>query len=334
MTRELARGLRQSPVHPRSRLPSARLAALDAALLSVVLAGLAACAPAGGGAGPEGVRDTPAAAVADAGALSAEVRQGRASWADRVVQVRVVNGGTDPVTVRTATLTTASTQGPAVSDPERGRPVPAGRTRDFSVPLGPPVCGGDDVASAPVDASVVLELEVDGEPVTTGPIPVTDPQEHLPRILAEDCAAEVVGSALDVDVAGLGRLTTPEGLVGVLELSVSPVPGGPPATLTSVDGTILMAPVDPALLGTQAPEGTAPVVGDAWEPAVPVTGPTTVRLALRANRCDPHAVAEDKRGTFLGLRVTVDGVPQHVVHVGGGSLTGQVHDYVAAACGW
>ena len=63
--------------------------------------------------------------------------------------------------------------------------------------------------------------------------------------------------------------------------------------------------------------------------------PAEVTLAFEPARCDPHAVAEDKRGTFLGVHARVDGVEQEVVHLPpGDALRGAVHDFVAAACGW
>lgn len=227
------------------------------------------------------------------------------------------NEGGRPVTVRTAALTTTTTSTTAVSDPDRGRPVPPGRARDFSVALGPPVCGTTDVT-----AHAVLEVTAGDAVETIGPLAVADPQGHLPRIRTEDCAAATVLAGVDLRVEGLTTQETPDGLLGVLRLTASPVPGGPPVTITSIDGTILMAPLG----------------GAAWAPAelaTPVTAPTTVDLPFRPNRCDPHAVAEDKRGTFLGVHATVDGVAQHVVHVGTGEgVTGQVHDYVADACGW
>ncbi|WP_199421780.1 hypothetical protein [Actinotalea solisilvae] len=341
MTRAPARGLRQCPAataRERVPRPPRRGGAAPLAIVAALVATLVGCGVAGPGApsspGPEASsgadEDEDAGAgpdAVDADALHVEIRQGRASWAGRVVQVRVVNGGDAPVPVRTAALTTTAVEGTAVSDPGRGRDVPPGRHRDFSVPLGPPVCGPG--AAVPVVASVVLELgaaDEDGRasPATrTEPLVASDPQGHLERIHAEDCAAATVRAALDVRVDGLSTEQTPGGLLAVLRLTVTPVAGGPAAGVTSVDGTILLGPV------------VAGVPADAWAPselAAPLTGPVTVLLPARANRCDPHAVAEDKRGTFLGLHATVGGVPQHVVHVGVDE--GLVHDYVAAACGW
>lgn len=343
MTRAPAPDLRQSPApgptgrsYGGRRQGRAAARRLVTALLTGSLVALAGCGdagppppgpPTGDGASPApDAGPTAATAPVDAGSLAVEIRQSRASWAERVVQVRVVNDGTAPLPVRTAALTTTAVEGTAVSDPARGRDVPPGRHRDFSVPLGPPVCGPGP--AGPVVASVVLELgpsdELAGQAVTrTDALPVLDPQGHLERIHAEDCAEATVRAALDVRVDGLSTEQTAEGLLGVVRLTVTPVPGGPAAGVTSVDGTILLGP-----LVDGAPT-------DAWTPAelaAPLTGPVSVLLPARANRCDPHAVAEDKRGTFLGLHATVGGVPQHVVHVGVDE--GLVHDYVAAACGW
>ena len=69
--------------------------------------------------------------------------------------------------------------------------------------------------------------------------------------------------------------------------------------------------------------------------AAPVTVTTTVRLELTPSRCDAHAVAEDKRGTFLGVHASVGGTDQATFFLGvPDGVLGQVHDYVARSCGW
>ena len=58
-------------------------------------------------------------------------------------------------------------------------------------------------------------------------------------------------------------------------------------------------------------------------------------LPVVPSRCDPHAVAEDKRGTFFGVRARVDGVEQPVFYVpASDALRGAVYDLVAESCGW
>jgi hypothetical protein len=105
-------------------------------------------------------------------------------------------------------------------------------------------------------------------------------------------------------------------LAATVSLQVTPVDGGPDVRLTQVDGTVLLAPVGGAT--------SWPVVGS----------PATVPLQLVPSRCDAHAVAEDKRGTFFGVHATVDGVPQPVFYVASSDrLRGALHDFVTTSCG-
>jgi hypothetical protein len=61
--------------------------------------------------------------------------------------------------------------------------------------------------------------------------------------------------------------------------------------------------------------------------------PAEVRLGIRPARCDPHAVAEDKVGTLLPLRVRVAG-REGVLKIDAGSrLRGRIYDFVTKACG-
>jgi len=243
--------------------------------------------------------------------LSVEVRQARSDWALRVVDVRVTNDGPGDVTVREARLVTPDDEGVATSD--RERPVPTGANRDVSVALGVPVC--TSATSGP--ARVELELaDADGRTSTLVVTP-QDPQGHLARIHGEDCAAAAVarGATLALDDA----ITTQEvdgRLAATVSLEVGVKAGGPRVEITQVDGTVLLAPVGGAT---------------SW----PVTGsPTTIPLLLEPSRCDPHAVAEDKRGTFFGIHATVDGVPQPVFYVASSdALRGALHDFVGTSCG-
>jgi hypothetical protein len=60
---------------------------------------------------------------------------------------------------------------------------------------------------------------------------------------------------------------------------------------------------------------------------------TVLGLHIRPARCDPHAVAEDKVGTLLPLRVRVGG-REGVLKIGaGGLLRGRIYDFVTSACG-
>ncbi|AEE47444.1 hypothetical protein [Cellulomonas fimi] len=292
---------------------------------------LAACTSAGGGAragvgSPSAVGSSASAAALPgsvAGALAVEIRQSRADWGRRVVQVRVANTGTEDVTVRSATVRSPTVDGPATS--EKGREVRAGVDRDLSVALGDPVCGPGSGAAGS-GGRVQVELDVVDERGRAGTVVAVpeDPQGHLARIHGEDCAALAVaaGARLRLDDA-LPRSTVEGVVVGSLVLHVEPVPGGPRVEVWQVDRTNLVIPAD---------------LGNDWPVAVDTAaldGPTTVVLPAVPSRCDPHAVAEDKRGTFFGVHARVDGVDQAVFYVpSSDELRGAVYDLVGASCGW
>ncbi|QHT57070.1 hypothetical protein GXP71_13935 [Cellulomonas sp. H30R-01] len=288
--------------------------------------------PGASGSAGSAVRGTAAALPDDVtAALAVEIRQSRADWGRRVVQVRVANTGTVDVTVERARLRSPTVEGDASSD--RGRDVRAGVDRDLSVPLGDPVCpvtvGGtaaaDDATGAGTDGAQV-ELDVVDADGRAGTVVVTpeDPQGHLARIHGEDCAtlAVAAGARLWLD-DDLPRHPVDGRLVGSLTLHVEPVAGGPRVEVWQVDRTNLVIPAD---------------LTNDWPVAVDtaaLAGGTTVVLPVVPSRCDPHAVAEDKRGTFFGVHARVDGVDQPVFYVpSSDALRGSVYDLVAASCGW
>ncbi|NKY40407.1 hypothetical protein [Cellulomonas septica] len=259
-----------------------------------------------------------------------------------MVQVRVANTGTVDLTVERATLRSPTVEGDASS--AKGREIRAGVDRDLSVPLGDPVCPATSTGAASGDAAadtdgrgapdgmgtaaggVQVELDVVDDEGRAGTVVVTpeDPQGHLARIHGEDCAtlAVAAGARLWLD-DDLPRRPVDGRLVGSLTLHVEPVAGGPRVEVWQVDRTNLVIPAD---------------LTNDWPVAVDTAaldGGTTLVLPVVPSRCDPHAVAEDKRGTFFGVHARVDGVEQPVFYVpSSDALRGSVYDLVGAACGW
>ncbi|EYR65210.1 hypothetical protein N866_06025 [Actinotalea ferrariae CF5-4] len=292
---------------PRRRSVPRRVAGLLVTALAVGACGTSAGAPAPTSAAADG--------ALDAEALTAEIRQSRSDWGVRRVQVRIHNASDEPVDVATATLETSIVDRPTTSDPARGRPVPPGRYRDFPVDLGGPVCPAGEAPS-----SSVLVRAADGREVTLTP---GDPQGHLPRIHREDCAEQRVREAVRLELGPTVTAEQRDGrLVGALTLTATAVDPDVEVSVTRVDGTVLLLPLG-------APSWSPPEllrVGPA---------PATAVLEFLPARCDPHAVAEDKRGTYLPVHVTLDGEAQPVVHLRSPDpLRGQVYDHIAAACGW
>ena len=131
-----------------------------------------------------------------------------------------------------------------------------------------------------------------------------DPQGHLARIHGEDCAAVAVARGATLTLAD--TITTKDvggTLVANVELDVAPVAGGPRVEVTQVDRTILFAPAGGAM--SWPVDARHVRRRRAHGPAGPAF----------AGRCDLHAVADDKRGTFFGVHARVDGVEQPVFYL-------------------
>ncbi|GEK20378.1 hypothetical protein CXY01_08980 [Cellulomonas xylanilytica] len=279
----------------------------------VVALALAGCS-AGGPAPERSSTPTPVPSDLLAG-VGVEVRQGRSTWAQRVVQVRVTNGGPGDLSVTGVRLTTPTVDGVAGTD--KGRILRAGVDRDFSVALGDPVCDG--AAGGAARAEVDLTDDAGGR--STIVVEPTDPQGHLARIHGEDCAGVAVAEGATLTLADAITTTDVGGtLAANVVLGVEPVAGGPRVEVTQVDRTVLFAPPGGAV--------SWPVTLDT------ASGEGQVVLPAVAGRCDLHAVADDKRGTFFGVHTRVDGVEQPVFYLASSeALRSALFEFIRTACG-
>ena len=238
-------------------------------------------------------------------------------------------GPTDPeVHVVAAALGSSAWTTTTPTNPDRTVTLAPGRTRSMFVELGDPVCDAspgrrpDGVRGPGGTARLTLETP-DGATIERD-VPVTDPYGHLARAWGEDCARtafeQVTRLAIGPDVvSGVhdGAVT------GTLTLTVTPI-GTTPSdlTLTGISGTQLLAPVG----------------GTPWrDPALgaPNAAGSAVPLTFTAVRCDQHAIAEDKRGTYLGIETSRDGVAQPVFHVQLPEETRRaLMIWFAGACSW
>lgn len=296
-------------------------------LLLVLVAALGACAPGGHGDEPSSSPSSspqpssrPTGALPSSVTFEVEVAQARTDRAARVVELHVRNTGPVDVVVEHARLVSDLVGG----ESEAGREVGADRVRRLRVPLGPPSCGPD----VPADPAVRVELDVTTADGRAGTVVVTptDETDDLRRIHGEDCAAAAVAAGLRVSFVDdlVVREADGEPVADVV-LRVEPVAGGPRVRLTAVRATTLLRPWGPA--GTT---GQWDVDVDSASP------PSDGRLVLATvpARCDLHAIAEDKRGTVLGVAAEVDGVEQPLFYVAApDALRGALYDFVLAACG-
>ncbi|CAN5304839.1 hypothetical protein BH11ACT5_BH11ACT5_28080 [soil metagenome] len=251
--------------------------------------------------------------------ITASVFQNRFDYSLRQLEIKVANGTGATITVTRAEFESTRFTEAAVWD--RPQEIPAGAARDLKVQLPDPVCDG----AAPVD-SVTLEVTLgDG---TSGSVTVTpsDEQGRVDTINAEDC--------LGASVAAVASISPPAALdwvpgahaPAVLELAVQATGGAGTVTVHDAKGTVL--------LGLADEQGAAITIQPVGLVVDADTAASAIRLRVIPNRCDPHAVEEDKRGTFFPLDVeTGDGRSGTVYIAVSDGVRRSLYEFYADYCG-
>lgn len=291
--------------------------ALPAMAVAGLLAFLSACSTGAGSATATG----PGASAREF-PVTAEVNQLRDNYGTQVVSIQLTNTSDAALTVTVARLGSALFAD-AISwqASPGGIEIPPGQTKSLPAHLPAPVCApAGRAAAAP---SVAIRTAPAPGSVQEETVPAADPFGVLARNNAEMCLAKAAGA-----VAGFrldpGLEVSPDGLTAVVRLLITPRdPGnaadGASMTLVGIEGTPLLAE-----------DAAVP-----WPRAVPVRAggdSREFRLGFRPARCDAHAVAEDKVGTLLPLRVTVAGRDGLLKVDAGPLLRGRIYDFVTAAC--
>jgi hypothetical protein len=268
----------------------------------IAVAGLSACSPTPPDGLPEGV--------------SVGITQYRLDYAPRALQISVTNGSAAPLTV-----TGASFSSPAFADDgtgwSRDVEVPVGRTRDLRVLLGSPVCDSDGV-----EARVTLEFTTADGAAGRATVEPDDELGTIARVTAEDCIVERTAAIADIAAGASLSTELRDGRpVALLGLSATPTGRQGALTVESVGRTTLITPAEP---------------GDTWPLGWRVSadsGPLTARLAIIPSNCNPHILAEDKRGTYLPLAVTLDDGTSGIVPLDvGAEVRAQIYEYFADYC--
>ncbi|QCB99007.1 hypothetical protein E5206_12505 [Arthrobacter sp. PAMC25564] len=264
--------------------------------------------------------------------MTAGISQFRDNYGKQIIEIQLTNNSTASLTMLGAELTSPLFSSGIIWQPaDGGIGLPPGQAKSLPAPLPAPDCTqGSVAASAPAGgpedaATVSLRLApaaalAEPQPLTA---PAADPYGVLPRNNAEMCLAEaaaaVAGFRLepDLDVSADGRSA-------VVRLAITPRNPG-----TADAGTLTIDRIEGTTLLEEDP-------GAPWPRSVEVSAsaqPEEVRLRIRPARCDPHAVAEDKVGTLLPLRVRAGGREGVLKVDAGGLLRGRIYDFVTAACG-
>ena len=257
--------------------------AVSAAAALLALSTLAGCsAPAS----PE----TPPTAAPDG--ITVSLHQTRPDLALRKLEVAVTNGTGSVLSITRLVLDSTQFVEPVAWDDE-GTSIRPGVTADLPVLLPDPACG-----DAPVAAVVEFDYSLADGRAGTARVTPADEFDRMPELALEDCFDKSIS-----DVATIEAITPPRveelGGATVARYDLTITPTGAPGTVT-IDralSAILIAPADAAtgVAGDFVPVGATVDGSDA---------PSVLTRTIGANRCDVHAIAEDKRGTFLGLNVT------------------------------
>jgi hypothetical protein len=229
----------------------------------------------------------PAAPPADV--VSASPFQYRLDWAAGVFQVRLHNGGSDPLAIRGVQFVW---DGFTTDVAERHDTLVPGLTLDFPVGVAPATCH----ERMPDPAEAVVRLTLDGGAVLD--VPVFDVDGVAQQLYLDDCERQMIESEVTIEWADLhdeqfeGRTVTG----GSIRLRRGEASGE--VRLLSVSNTILFV-VDTPGSHPGEPVAVLPVGED--EVAVPIR--------ILENRCDSHARSESSQSfRFFGEVDLADGV--------------------------
>lgn len=259
---------------------------------------------------PAGPGQEPAASsLASAEGIKAELASSRLFAGERSILVRVSNTASEPASISAATLESTLYAGPQHWIPARPGPVRlrAGGTVSLPVPLSEPVCTGD----SPAGTRVLLELSFGSWTVSA-----SDPRGEFAALHLQDCLRKGLESVGRFSIAPELEVA-PDGRTAVAHILVAPSGQGRDLVLHRIDPTPLLRP------------------GAPWPAGIVITGtdpPRDLALTLAPQRCDDHALAEDKVGTRLPLIITAGDRTGQVRLEPPPGFTAAVFAFVRQAC--
>ncbi|QEW04477.1 hypothetical protein [Microbacterium lushaniae] len=242
--------------------------------------------------------------------------QQRSDVAARQAQVRVRNDGDTPVTLGAVEVADPRFDGVAVRVVDRTTTLAPGRGVDIRVQLPPVDCAGQDAATT----TVAMEIEV-GDTAYRAESDISDTLGFLLELYARECLADALAEVATVSIAGF--TPAPTGQAGGLTLSIEPTGAGT-ARLEAVDSTPLLMYV------AGAPPAPLPLGIDIG----PGASATTVEIPLVPQRCDPHVVQEDKRGTIFTVDAVVGDVRGEIDIPAPPEMKARMLTWVAEWCGF
>ena len=246
-----------------------------------------------------------------------QLEQTRQDLQGRTFSVQVVNGSRQDLGVEHLELESGRLPKPATYDGPTT--VFAGTAVNLSMTMPQARCGDG------IDATVRITYTVgDGDVVTSTERP-SDHFGSVERFMKRDCAEQAIGR-IDIDDRLVVRGRGDDATLGIGVTFTPPSSGSPSSAstvhLVAVGGSTLLAPAD----------ADATTIDRDLEPG---GEPVHADLTFIPNRCDVHAVAEDRTGGILPLRVESKEFGTSPVYL---RFTepqkAQIFDYLAERCGF
>ncbi|MDR7080829.1 hypothetical protein J2X01_000098 [Arthrobacter ginsengisoli] len=276
-------------------------------------------------------------APASAAPVTAEINQLRDNYGRQIIAIQLTNTTSGPVTVLGAGLASPLFAGTIEwQGTPGGIELPPGQPKILPAQLRGPACGlstqqvnKEPVNEEPVNEEPAVELRLAEAwgPGSAATVPAADPYGVLSRNNAEMCLAQAAAAVAAIRLEP-ELVVSADGQGALMGLTITPR-STPGAVNPGSKGTLTINWIDPTTLLAEDP--SAP-----WPRSVSAAAGGAGQqywLGIRPARCDPHAVAEDKVGTLLPLRVSVGG-RDGVLRVDAGALLrGRIYEFITAACG-
>lgn len=319
--------MRATPSRSASR--AARSVAVGA--LVTALVALTGCASSTDASTEPSATPSPGLPVStDAIAVVAEVYRTRIDPSRDGIQLSVTNEGDAPLALDGARLESPLLS--AALERTDDAVLPAGATRDLPMTLVDPRCPAGAASAEPAAPEAVLLVPLADGSVGELRVPTTDRIGQWAAWVDGACFAQAVGERVELAVRA-GDPGPGGGTIGV-ELVVRALPGpvgdggdAEPVLLTSVGGTVLLGALD---AGGERAEGIPLDV--VIDPARPPDEPIVVPLRFSPNRCDAHAIADDKQGTLFRVDVALGDREGAVTVVSDAATKDALYAAITAAC--
>jgi hypothetical protein len=262
---------------------------------------------------------TSASVVDPPAGVTVSVYQPRPDIPKNRIAIEVHNDGDQAVTLTAASLHSNFFADDFVWGPGRTATVAPGYAVDLRVEI-PEVDACDENVAA---NTVTFDWTV-GDASGRSEVTPDDGFHMLDRVHDEGC---LVQTAQKVATLTALSLTAPPAQPAPAELLIEVAPTGADGAITvdAISSTTLLNPARPDGIGVNRLDLGV---------EVSAAGPGEIRVPIVPNRCDAHALAEDKIGTRMPLSVTLpDGTSGRLVLAASDELRAQMYAFYSAYCG-